>query len=767
MKRMLPALCLAALLAMGVFSMEAHAMTMEVRPCWQAAPFLVAYTRAGENCRDMGELYSLSGNNTQVLAYRASPGIQPEAGTYALENLEETGEISGRLRAVILGGYPNLSADGLQDRANAWLRGQNKPEVENLQTGEALLATQITLWKLLEPGAFPKGLGYDGWKDLTSPAWAGYRSQVRDLESLTQVPTEHTASNILSLCAYLENLRPIEEKAPLISDAALAKASYEATQLGDGTWRIAVAVPLEETAVAGEALTLKALCGGQEQSIPVEGQQTYSFSFEGLATPRAVMVTLEGIQQGNDVYLLSGESARLLGLVRGQVPVRGQITLSPDRILRISKTSGPEEGSVPLENIQFNLYLAATLEQLQRGEVSLGAEPTAQEAESCQRAENLVAILSTDKNGQASYNFTAGENPDGVYLVVEQFCAGTTGPVDPFYVSIPSEGGYIQELHLENGLETQPELTLSVTQRGRTEDTFGVGQLQTWYIRASIPAGMSAAKTYTLWDLLPEGMDYGEADIRVVLETRAEESLRLVPNIHYSMKVENGELEISLTPAGMAYTAANRGQGAQEPGILVTFEAMLNQSAPLGQPISHRARLSYVNGAGISYSKTSPWAKVETGGFSLRKIDPSGQPLPGNTYRLVRAAGEGERPEEILNVAGVEIPVVSVTFLAGGDIQREAVTNKEGRADFSGLAYGAYYLVEIRGTGEEPVPVLVDRESHQDGSDARQDKTIQLVSTRVLLPDTGGMGPAVLTGMGLLAVLCAGCLLLMNRRRAY
>lgn len=761
MKRMLPTLCLAALLGMGAFSVEASAMTMEARPCRQAAPFLATYTRSGENGWDLGELYSLSWENTQVLAYRTSPGSQPEAGTYALGNLEETGEISGRLRAVILGGYPNLSTDDLQDRANAWLRGQNKPEVENLQTGEALLATQITLWELLEPGAFPNGAVYDGWKDLTSPAWAKYRSQVRDTESLAQVPTEHTESNILSLCAYLENLPPVEEKGTLISDDTLVKASYEATRLEDGTWQVAVEVPLDEIGTAGDALTLKVLCDDQEQIIPVEGRQTYRFSFGELAAPRAVTVTLEGVQQGNDVYLLSGESALLLGLAQGPVPVRGQITLSPDRLLRICKTSGPEAGSVPLANIQFNLYLAATREQLQSGEVSLGAEPTAQEAEACQRPENLVAILSTDENGQASYNFTAGGNPDGVYLVVEQFCAGTTGPVDPFYITVPSDSGYIQELHLENGLETQPELTLSVTQRGRTEDTFGVGQLQTWYIWGSIPAGMSAAKAYTLWDLLPEGMDYEEATARVDLETQAGETLRLVPDIHYRMSVEEGELEISLTPAGMAYAAANRGKGSGEGGILVTFGAKLNKNAPSGQPISHRARLSYVNGAGISYSKTSSWAKVETGGFSLRKTDAGGKPLAGNTYRLMRAAREGERPDEMLNVEGTELPVVSVSFLAEGDIRQETTTNQEGRADFSGLAYGTYYLVEIQGTGEETVAVTVD------GGDALQDKIIQLVSTRILLPDTGGMGAAVLTGLGLLAVLFAGYLLLMNRRQGY
>lgn len=763
MKRMFPVLCLTMLL--GVFCMEASAVEMDARPCWQAAPFLAAYTRAGEAGQDLGELYSLTWEDTQILAYRASPGTRPEENTCFLENLEEAGEISGRLRAVILGGYPHLSAEALEIRTNAWLRGQDMPEIERLQTGEALLATQITLWRLLEPGSFPDGIVYSGWKDLTAPAWTGYRSRVQDTASLSQAPTEQTEQNIQSLCAYLSSLRPVDSKASLISDATLEKASYESTQEENGTWRVSVEVPLDISPREGERLTLRATCDGREKTLPVKEGQIYSFSFSSLNSPQAVTVTLEGVQQGEDVYLLSSGDSQLLGLAQGPVPVCGQITLSPDRILRIRKTTTDTEGNLPLANIQFNLYLAATQEQLQRGEAFLGTEPTAREVEGCQRPENLVAILSTDENGQASYNFTAGGNPDGVYLVVEQFCAGTTGPVDPFYITIPSEGGYIQELHMKNDLETQPELTLSVTQRGRTEDTFGIGQLQTWYIRSSIPAGMAAAKTYTLWDLLPQGMDYREGSAQVTLETGAGEGLRLVPDIHCTMSFEEGELEISLTPAGMAYAAANRGEGTQAPGILVTFEAKLSKNAPLGQPISHRARLSYINGAGISYSKTSPWAQVQTGGFSILKTDSSGRPLPGNTYRLVREAREGERPAEMLNVAGQELPVVYVSFLGAGGMQQEIATDDEGRASFSGLPFGGYYLVETRGTGEGPVEIIVDGESHRTGGDSQEDRTVRLVSTRALLPDTGGMGAAVLTVLGFLSVISACCLLLLNWKR--
>ena len=765
MKRMLPVLLLAVLLGTGALSLPGSAMEMDASPCWQASPFLAAYTRSGEASQDVAEIYSLSWEDTQVLAYRATPGTQPEAGAYSLKNLEEVGEISGRLRAVVLGGYPNFSAEELETRANAWLRGRDMPEIESLQTGEALLATQIALWSLTEPAAFSKGEVYSGWKDMTAPGWAGYRRRVQDAATLYQVPAEHTTQNIHSLCAYLESLKPVNAKNNLICDATLAQAGYNATQQEDGTWCVTVEVPLETALEEGTSLTLRALCDGREQTICVKEPQTYSFRFPNLPSPRSVTVTLEGTQQGKDVYLLSAGEMFLMGLARGQIPVRGQITLRPDRILRLRKTTGAADGSLPLANIQFNLYLAATREQLQRAEVSLGPEPTAGEMESIQRAENLVAILSTDENGLASYNFTAGGNPDGTYLVVEQLCTGTTGPVAPFYITIPAEEEYSQEIHLENGLETQPELSLSVTQLGWTEDTFSVNQLQTWYIWASIPAGLAAAKTYTLWDLLPQGLAYEADSAQLVMETGAGEHLRLVPDIHYSIAYEEGELEIALTPAGMAYAAANRGEGDQKPGILVTFCAKLNENAPLGQLISHRARLSYVNGAGVSYSKTSPWAQVQTGGFSIRKTDSGGRPLAGNAYRLARKAGEEEQVEAILNIAGADVPVVFVPFLAEEGIQEETSTDENGCASFSGLSYGIYYLVETKGTGEAPVPIAVDAKSHR--SDTQEDRTVRLVSTWGLLPDTGSMGGAVLTAMGFLAVISACFLLVAGRKREY
>lgn len=765
MKRLWLILALAWMVGTGILTAEASAMALDEVPCWEVSPFLGGYTCSGKANQDLGEIYRLTFGNTQVLAYRTSPGSQPEDGIYTPGGLACLGAVSGRLRTVIAGGYPQVDVRQLEEQANAWLGSQGEPEVAALQPGEALLATQITLWKLLDPGAFPDGGQYAGWKDLSSSSWAGYRKRLQAPESLTQVPTEHTARNIQSLIRYLEALPPVEANGTLISDAALAEASYRASREEAGTWQVTVEVPGISCGEGGE-MTLKASCNGQEKVLALEEEPSYRFNFSGLDSPQPVTLTLEGVQTAEDALLLSAGETLLIGWAQGTIPVCGQITLRPDRILHIQKNAAPEEGGLPLANIQFNLYLAATMEQLRRGEVRLTSEPTAQEAESCQRAENLVAILSTDVAGQASYNFTSGGNPDGVYLVVEQFCPGTTGPVDPFYITIPAEDGYILELSLENSLESQPEIALSVTQQGRYEDTFGIGQAQAWYIWAGIPAGMSAARSFTLIDPLPEVLDYMEDTLTVHLQTGSGDSLLLVPDIHYTMGMEAGELKISLTPAGMAYAAANRGEGTERPGILVTFQAVLGEDAPMGQSISHRARLSYVNGAGVSYSKESPWAQVRTGGFSICKRDPSGNPLAGNVYRLARVAGE-EKETVLLNVDGIDVPVVYVSFLAGETMTEEAVTDKEGRAVFSGLAYGHYYLVETRGTGEAPVEIVVDEESHHWGDDSQKDRTVHLISTRVLLPDTGGMGAVVLTMLGLAAVLSACILLFENRKRGY
>lgn len=769
----------AALLAVGLFfltlPLEASglgekALVLEEQDCLTAAPFFTGYRMDGAPGSELGELYHLSWDQTQIHAYRTQPGAAATGGEYSLSNLEDTSEVAGTLRAVLSAGYPRQKTDALEAQANIWLRARGKPEIENLQSGEALLATQIAVWKLICSGSVTFPRVYSGRKDLTTPSWSGYRQKLSSQAMLTQQATEATEQNILSLCDYLLGLAPKASSRVLASDAALKYASYSLLTEDSGSCTVHVQLPLELELREEDELVLQAVCGNQRKKLAIHQPGTYEFTFSGLTQPQAVSLTLDGIQRGEDVYFYKGDHSLLVGYSDGPVPVQGQVTLTPDRILRIRKTADAQSGGKPLSNIQFNLYLAATREQLDRGEAVLSQSPTAAEIASCRRPENLVAILSTDQDGVAEFNFTAGGHPDGVYLVVEQFCAATTGPVDPFYITIPQEDTYLSEIHLENTTETQPDLTVSVTEQGRSEDSFSLGEPQTWILRGSIPAGMASARSYIIIDTLPGSLSYEQDSLTVTLTARDGKRISLAPNTHYEFSRNQQTLEIRLTPAGMAYAAANRGEGTEREAIEVSFRSTITGQAPLGDPISNRARLEYTNGADIAYSKTSSPSRIYTGGLALRKVDASGKPLCGIRFRLARDARPGEGQTHILQVGQEQKQVVYLSFCPDRDFSREPVTevstDENGRACLSGLAFGSYYLVE-QSQREAPVPVVIHAESHLDGTDGTQDNALVLVTDRALLPDTGSIGAAALTFLGFAACVCAVSILMATRKEEF
>lgn len=733
------------------------------------APFVVRYAQQGKTTGDLGELYQLCNGNEVIRVYRAAPGADAAADSYRRINLEDGTDEADQLRAVILGGYPQLGAESLAVRANVWLRGKGLPEITHLQTGEALLATQIAVWEIAQPDFSVEDYG-SRWKDLDSTSWAGYREQGTDSVLLLQEPTEYTSWNVEGLCRYLCSLPPVQAKKVTASDGVLTDLYYRGTKQAD-TYTISAKATVSVDISPGDSLTLTAACGECIQEQKVEKGGTYEFVFEGQPDKYPVELTLAGTQRGGDVYFYQSQDTLLVGWDDSTLAVRGTACLTPDRVLRLKKTT--DQGD-PLANIQFNLYLAATREQLDSGLVRLGNQPTAAEIAQYQTAENLTAILSTDENGTAEYNFTSAGNPDGIYLVVEQFSAATTGPVEPFYLTVPgSDERYDLEVLLENALESQPNVVVNVTQEGTTSDSFAVGTSHTWILRGDIPSGLAGAQRYTIIDVLEDALDYENDSVTVSLHTGTGTELLLAKDVHYTL-VEDMALRVSLTPAGMAYAAANRGAGEGE--LRIRFRAAISSGAPMGVQIRNRAQLEYINSAGIVYSKTSDPAQVHTGGIALRKTDTGGIPLTGAAYCLARDAKPGEEGTQPLLVGEQTHSVVYVTFYPNRDMTGDKVaqtqTDGEGRAWFSGLAYGVYYLVEVEGTGghrpdPQPVVVTVDSLSHLDGSDGDADNTLLLTSGYFLLPDAQTIGVPVLTMVGIAAVLSACVLLINNRRRVY
>lgn len=715
----------------------------------ESSPFLTSYRQSQELGQDFACLYCLRWEDTSVLAYRAAPGAEAASGQYLPGNPESSTEVAGKLRGILLGGYPAKPVSQLEAQANSWLVSRGREPVEELQSGEAMLATQLALWKLL--GACQSRDIYSGWKDFSASGWASLRKQAETGETLLQKETAHTKANVEGLTAYLESLPAVTQSKPLVW--GLQNGEYCSNRQEDGTWTVEARLSLQGRVEQGDSLTLHAQCGSLTQEQPVERAGAYTFSFSGLETPAGVTVTLSGTQRGDGVYGFHNGKTLLFGYARGSLPVWSQAELTPDRILRLKKTTPEEEGSQPLANIQFNLYLAATREQLERREVRLSPTPTAAEVAACQSYESLKAILSTDEAGVASYNFTAGGDPDGVYLVVEQYSAATTGPVDPFYITVPGEDSFSLDIHLENRVETLSRFTLETTDGACS---YALGQSHQWRMTAALPAGLGSARGFSLAQSFPDALSWEPDSLVVELCPGEGEPLGLLEGAHYTVTKSEGVLTLSLTPAGMAYGAA-RGEGGS---LSVSYLAALTSKAVPGASVPSSARLEYESSAGIRFSKTAHGPCLTLGNLHLTKRTHSGRPVSGAVYRLARPAKPEDASVSYLKVDGKSVPVVYLAFRKEqtytGDPVTQVTTGENGEGWFSGLAYGTYYLVESRCAPgyrtEEPIAVTLNAGEVEVTACAR-----------FLLPNTGSAGALALSCLGTLATLAACWLLLWDR----
>lgn len=469
-----------------------------------------------------------------------------------------------------------------------------------------------------------------------------------------------------------------------------------------------------------------------------------------------------------------------------------EVQPSPERILNIFKSTGEE----PLSDIQIDVYLAVTMEELAGGQVQISPKPTRQELEQFQKAENLVTTLMTDAQGFATYNFTQQGQPDGVYLIVEHPSPAVSGTVAPFYISMPTttqEGEqYTLDVNLKSAVETGPMVNQDVNAIDNDSGSFAVGQLHTWILRGGVPDGLGDARSYVLTDLLDARLSVETGSGLVILHTRDGKQRPLRAREHYQLEEGKGTLEgqrcdrlrLALTPAGMAYAAANLGEGSYTPEIRLSFRVRINQNATMGCALTGHGQLSYTNSAGVSYTSDADRPEVHTGGIRLLATDGVFQPLEGAKFRLARLASEAggqEGTEEMLYIDGKKEQVVFVRFYDSVDLQGnmvgELTTGRDGKALAYGLPYGSYYLVEVEAPEGYnrmtlPIPVAVNEVSHltqEDGwadtEDQVVDNTVSVVNTKLVLPETGGMGTALFSLIGLCMVGAACTMLIRTRRR--
>lgn len=758
-----------------------------------ASPFVADFTLTGEDGEtvfsgeDFVEVYHLTADgageqDVSIAAYSVNSDAEaPEKAGYRRVGLEDSGcfsaETAGKLRAVVQGSYPHKDVSAIQAAANPWLQSHGLPEIRQLQSGEAILAAQLAIWELTNQGKFSVNDYLSRWEDMTTPGWRNYLRKVTNADVSHEPLTEDSAANVAGLYRYLCSLKPAAPGCETVSDATLQSPVYTAVKEPDGTYTVTVGVDIQTTVGSLDALTLSAECGGQVETQTVTEAGSCTVSFSGLTDRPEVTLEITGTQHGGDVYLFEGENHRLLGFDDSILPVHGKLLVKPDCILNITECG--EADGLPLSNIRFDLYRAATREQMENGDFSLNALSDEAAMKDFRTPENLVTILTTDIHGLASYNFTANDQPEGVYLVVQRTENEAAEVSAPFFLVVPgvgADGGNAYTLNVKptGTLEIAPRAEVNIAEIGCTSGSFDVGQVHTWILRGSVPAGIRAAQKYTITGNFDEHLALEDSVPTVTLLTRAGTEIDLAESDHYTVTHSegSGELRVSLTPAGMAYASANQGEGACTPEIRVRFQASITEKAGLDAPIPCSASVSYLNAAGVFYEAQSEAGEVHTGGIRLFVSDEAGQPLGGATFRLTRAGDESA-------TSSTETNAVFVNFLTGngGKPVSEVTTGEDGKAFLWGVAYGRYYLVQTKAPDgkdklSQPAAVIVSASSHltaQDGwQDARGmtvDNTVHLVNREETLPKTGDMGAVVFVVAGsiLIGAICALILELIFR----
>lgn len=326
---------------------------------------------------------------------------------------------------------------------------------------------------------------------------------------------------------------------------------------------------------------------------------------------------------------------------------------------------------------------------------------------------------------------------------------------------------------------------------GEKSASFSVGQQHRWYIRTELPEDWETVSGITILQTLSPALTLDPESVNARLAIQSGEEILLCIGEHWEMTagsvfVEGGIADricVSLTPEGLDFLSAYQTPFSQ---LMVSYKAKINTCASMGTQILGMAQLNRTDAEGNRWIFLSDKAAAAVGGFHILLTDSEGQPLPQGSFMVAREATPEELEDtsvlkEHLDIGEETIAVIYERFYTTEDLSGEktdiAVTDETGSALCYGLAYGTYYLVQIESIRKDILPsktvtVHVDEASHlterdgwRDGTGRLVDRTIRVIGTTLVMPQTGGPGTAAYTASGTAVILCACLLLWYNRKR--
>lgn len=213
--------------------------------------------------------------------------------------------------------------------------------------------------------------------------------------------------------------------------------------------------------------------------------------------------------------------------------------------------------------------------------------------------------------------------------------------------------------------------------------------------------------------------------------------------------------------------ASYAGKGVAERAVVITYNAVISESAASSNPATNRVDLDYGNSTDVKKDFDITYTYTFEINDRFKKVDEKEAPQAGATFTLFAADKK---------------TVVATT---------QSTIGADGNAyiDFTGLDAGTYYLQETMAPGgysvnETMYKVVIAAEYNDDGTlknssvsigevgedgeaTVDSDEVIIIQNTKLAsLPSTGGIGTTIFTIGGCVIMIAAAALFFVNRRKS-
>lgn len=295
---------------------------------------------------------------------------------------------------------------------------------------------------------------------------------------------------------------------------------------------------------------------------------------------------------------------------------------------------------------------------------------------------------------------------------------------------------------------TNVEITENAITTGEDEYTLDIGDIVTYKLESDIPATISRLATYEISDEMDDGLTLDSSKIVVKIGETV-----FVKDTDYTLTSTEQSFKVTFTEDGKTKLNGNE-------KVEIYYDATLNSNANATVTgNSDRTNLKYstivennyldANNTETTYTTENKIATVYTGGLIIEKRENTntGTLLANAVFKLAATEADAKAHNYIKDSTGTEITLT---------------TNGSGRATYTGLSYGDYYLVETQAPtyteGEttkyynmlnKPVKITVNSTS------ASSNANIVINRKPTVLPATGAISTLVVVALGIALILLA------------